>query len=177
MKRMGWYCLGAGTLLWQWVLLGVLLVGSLAAQVKSPERLLRQAVQLQQSGHYSEAIVKYRSYLEAHPEAAAVRSNLGAALAHEGRYSEAVREYKLALAVQPANYGIRLNLGLADYKMGEIDQAVKEFEAVYAVLPVDDPERRRLTLLLSECYLREGADERVVALLDPLVETAPDDLA
>ena len=137
-----------------WMFLGLLWAALTVAQVESPERLLSQAVELQQSGHYSEAIVKYRIYLTAHPEAAPVRSNLGAALAHEGRYSEAIREYKLALAAQPANYGIRLNLGLADYKMGEVDQAVKEFEAVSAVLPADDPERRRLTLLLSECYLR-----------------------
>jgi tetratricopeptide (TPR) repeat protein len=67
-------------------------------------------------------------------------------------------------------------LALAYYKMGEIKQAVKEFEGVYAIQPVSDPERRRLLLLLSECYLRQGEDERVIGLLEPLAETDSNDL-
>jgi len=137
--------------------------------------MLSRAVKLHQSGHYAEAITGYRIYLKAHPDAAAVRSNLGAALAHEGRYSEAVREYTLALGVQPSNNGIRFNLGLAYFKMGEIERATKEFEAVYAVLPAQAPEQRRALLLLSECYLVLGQDESVVALLDPLADTDPND--
>jgi tetratricopeptide (TPR) repeat protein len=98
-------------------------------------------------------------------------------LAHEGRYTEAIQEYALALSTQPTNYGIRFNLALAYYKMGEIMQAVKEFEEVYAIQPANDPEQRRLMLLLAECYLRQGEDERVIALLDPLADIDPNDLA
>ncbi|MHB8607517.1 MAG: tetratricopeptide repeat protein [Candidatus Acidiferrales bacterium] len=147
------------------------------AQYDPGQQALSRAVELDQSGHYAEAITEYRLYLKAHPEAAGVRSNLGAALAHEGRYTEAIQEYELALAAQPTNYGIRFNLALAYYKMGEITPAVKEFEAVYAIEPANDPERRRLMLLLSECYIREGEDDRVVALLDPVADTNPNDLA
>ena len=146
------------------------------AQDDSSQQSLSTAVELHQSGHYAEAITKYQSYLKTHPEAVAVRSNLGAALAHEGRYTEAIGEYTQALTAQPSNYGIRFNLALAYYKMGEIKQAVKEFEEVYAIQPVNDPERPRLTLLLSECYLRQGEDERVIALLGPLADTDPNDL-
>ncbi len=141
----------------------------------SPEALSR-AVELHQSGHYAEAITAYQTYLKAHPQASAVRSNLGAALAHEGRYPEAIREYTEALKAEPTNFGIRFNLGLAHYKMGEITQAAKEFEDVYAVQPADDPNRRRLILLLSECYLRQGEDDRVVSLLDPLSDSDVNDL-
>jgi len=158
-------------------MLACLLWGCFAqAQDESGQQALSRAVELHQSGHYAEAITQYQVYLRAHPEAAAVRSNLGAALAHEGRYTEAVQEYTQALAAQPTNYGIRFNLALAYYKTGEIKQAVKEFEAVYAIQPVDAPERRRLTLLLSECYLRQGEDGHVVALLDPLADTDPNDI-
>src|SRR5256885_4629641 len=61
--------------------------------------------------------------------------------------------------------------------MGETMQAVKEFEEVYAIQPANDSERRRLMLLLAECYLRQGEDERVIALLDPLADIDPNDLA
>ena len=55
--------------------------------------------------------------------------------------------------------------------------AIKEFEAVYSIQPASDPEHRRLLLLLSECYLRRGEDAKVVALLDPLADADPNDLA
>jgi len=159
-----------------WVLACLILAGLAPAQDEPEQQALKHALELHQSGHYAEAITEYQVYLTAHPEAAEVRSNLGAALAHEGRFTEAIREYTQALAAQPTNQGIRFNLALAHYKTGEIKQAVKEFEAVYAIQPVDAPERRRLTLLLSECYLRQGEDARVVALLDPLADNDPNDL-
>jgi tetratricopeptide (TPR) repeat protein len=131
---------------------------------------------LHQSGHYAEAIAAYQTYLKFHQGAGAVRSNLGAALSHEGRYEEAIREYKLALDTQPTNYGIRFNLALAYYKIGELQHAIEEFETVYAALSDADPQRQRAVLLLSECYLRLGQDERVVELLNPLADTDPNDL-
>lgn len=140
-------------------------------------QMLRQAVELQKAGHYAEAIVDYRAFLKARPEAAAVRSNLGAALADEGHYAEAVQEYTLALNADPSNYGIRLNLGLAWYKMGDIGKAVGEFETVYAAQSVDDPNHQRLTLLLAECYLRQGKNERVVSLLGPIEASEPNNHA
>jgi tetratricopeptide (TPR) repeat protein len=147
------------------------------AQDESGQQALKRAVELHQSGHYAEAIIEYQTFLETHPEAVAVRSNLGAALAHEGRYTEAIQEYKQALTAEPTNYGIRLNLALAYYKMSEVDQAIKEFEAVYAIQPASALERQRLLLLMSECYLRRGEDAKVIALLDPLADTDPSNLA
>ncbi|PYU01438.1 MAG: hypothetical protein DMG38_04030 [Acidobacteria bacterium] len=171
------YTASGAIAMWWWMTLCLLCAGFVSAQDESAEQTLRRAVELHQSGHYVEAISEYQSYLKAHPEAVMVRSNLGAALAHEGRYSEAIQEYTQALTAQPTNYGIRFNLALAYYKMSEIEQAVKEFEAVYAIQPVDAPDRRRLLLLLSECYLRRGQDTKVISLLDPLSASDPNDLA
>ncbi len=133
-------------------------------------------MELHQSGHYTEAISAYQAYLQSHPNAAPVRSNLGAALAHEGRYPEAIHEYTAALAAQPSNYGIRFNLGLAYYKSGVIAEASKAFAAVYDALPLNDPQRRQVAPLLAECYLRQGDDQRVIAMLSPLAEADPNDL-
>lgn len=163
-------------MLLRWMLVGVLGVASASAQNNSGQELLSRALELHQSGHYTEAIAAYQSYLKSHPEAAAVRSNLGAALAHESRYSEAIREYTLALKAQPSNYGIRFNLALAYYKTGNLDGAIRNFEAVYAVVPANDPQRRQVSLLLAECYLRRGEDERVIAMLSPIADADPSDL-
>lgn len=155
-----------------------LLSGCLArAQDDSGQQALKRAVELHQAGHYAEAVTEYQAFLKTHPEAVGVRSNLGAALAHEGRFTEAIQEYNQALAAEPTNYGIRFNLALAYYKMNEVEQALKEFEAVYATQPASDPEHRRLLLLMSECYLRRGEDTKVIALLDPLADADPNDLA
>lgn len=161
-----------------WGMLAILLLGANVARAQqSGNDVLKKALELHQSGHYAEAIDQYRIFLKAHPDAGAVRSNLGAALAHEGRYPEAIQEYKEALKSQSSNLGIRLNLALAYYKMTKINEAVKEFEDVYGLQSPDDPGRRRVVLLLSECYLRLGQDEKVVALLDPLADTAQEDVA
>src|SRR5258708_40273374 len=117
--RSGYTALGA-TRVTRWWMLACLLWGCFAqAQDESRQQALSRAVELHQSGHYAEAITEYQVYLRAHPEAAAVRSNLGAALAHEGRYTEAVQEYPQALAVQPTNYGIRFHRAPAYYKTAE----------------------------------------------------------
>ena len=162
----------------RWIAVRLLFVGLAVAQTQDPsgQQLLSRAVQEHQSGDYAKAILDYQVYLKAHPDAGAVHSNLGAALSHEGRYAEAIRQYTVALTAQPSNYGIRFNLALAYYKMSEIERAAKEFETVYAVLPDADPQRLRALLLLSECYLRLGQDDRVVALLNPLADRDPNDL-
>ncbi len=154
-----------------------LALSSVASAQQAPGDVdLRRAVELHQSGHYEEAIPLYQAFLKIHPEAVPVRSNLGAALAHEGRYTEAIQEYTVALKSQPTNFGIRFNLGLAYYKMSNIPAAVKEFEEVRATMSADAVEQPRLVLLLSECYLRSGDNEKVIHLLDPLADSDPKNL-
>jgi tetratricopeptide (TPR) repeat protein len=161
----------------RFILVVFLAVGLSVAQDKTSEQTLAKAVQLHQSGQYSDAIAAYETYLKTHPEAAAVRSNLGAALAHEGLFKAAIHEYTLALQALPTNHGIQFNLGLAYYKSGEIPEATKTFEAVYSVLPLDDPQKRNVATLLAECYLRQGDDERVIGLLNPIADADPNNLA
>jgi tetratricopeptide (TPR) repeat protein len=138
-------------------------------------QLFKEAIALQQAGHYDEAIAAYRKFLQGNPDAAPVRSNLGACLAQEARYAEAVTEYSQALKDDPDNIGIRLNLGLAMYKSGDVAKAIQEFEVVYAALPESDPDHHRVLLLLAECHLRQGEFDRVVALLQPIEDAGADD--
>jgi tetratricopeptide (TPR) repeat protein len=153
-----------------------IVVGLAAAALSFGQDPLRRALQLHEKGEYAAAIALYQEYLKAHPEAAAVRSNLGAALVREGRLPEAIRQYRLALKAQPANHAVRFNLGLAHYKSGELDEALREFEAVHKTLPAGDPQKRAAVLLAAECHLRREEDKRAIALLEPLAAADPGDL-
>jgi tetratricopeptide (TPR) repeat protein len=144
----------------------VLLTASALGQSQpGSEAGLKETIAKHQAGDYAGAIEGYQRFLKAHPEVAAVRSNLGAALAHEGRYDEAVHEYTLALETDPKNGGVRLNLGLAYYKSGRIAEAAEAFSKVH----VADPANLQATLLLANTYLYAGENKKVIELLEPLV--------
>jgi tetratricopeptide (TPR) repeat protein len=139
----------------------------------SPQQLVQDAEQKQQSGDLEGAVQEYRQFLKLHPEVAAIHSNLGAALAGLGRYEEALPEYKTALKQSPKLVGARLNLALVYYKMGKLDDAATELEKVHA----EGPQNHQATLLLGDCYMRMGRDEDVIRVLEPAEQKYPDDLA
>jgi len=145
---------------------------ALAAQSeRSPQDLLKEAQSLQQAGKLDQAIEDYRQILKQYPEVAPVRSDLGAALAGEGRYEEAIVEYERAMRLQPLPQ-IRLNLSLAYYKADKLDLAVENLKKVHEEMPDD----LRPAMLLADCYLRQGRNKEVIALLDPLQATHGGDM-
>jgi tetratricopeptide (TPR) repeat protein len=137
---------------------------SLFAQAADPGTLLKIAIELHRSGDLEGAVREYRAFLAARPSVVQVRSNLGAALAGLGRYAEAVGEYEQALKRDPANPSILMNLGLAHYKMGNVPLAAEQFAAARAVVT----DNHQVTLLLADCWLRMGENDRVIRLLEPL---------
>ena len=52
-----------------------------SSQTANPEQLFKEAVEAQQRGEDAVAVSKYKELLSMHPEAVAVRVNLGATLA------------------------------------------------------------------------------------------------
>ncbi len=139
---------------------------------QSPQELLKEAVTLHQQGKLAEAIRDYDLFLDMYPDAAEVRSNLGAALAASNKYARAIEEYKLALLKKP-DPQVRLNLALAYYKTTNYRDAAKELETVHAA----DSGNRQATILLADCDLRTGDNKKSIQLLTPLHDTAPDDVA
>jgi tetratricopeptide (TPR) repeat protein len=139
----------------------------------SPQELVQDAMQKQQAGDLAGAIPEYQEFLKLHPEATAIHSNLGAALAGLGRYQEALPEYKIALKQSPKLVGARLNLALVYYKTGQIDDATTQLEKLYA----EDPTNHQGLLLLGDCYLRMGREDDVIRILEPAEQQYPDDLA
>ena len=153
----------------------LLLVVSLTAiaRAQPPQELVQDAIRKQQAGDLEGAVTEYREFLKLRPEATAIHSNLGAALAGLGRYEEAIPEYKIALKQSPSLESARLNLALAYYKMGRIAEAAKELEKIHA----KDPSNKQATLLMADCYLRMGQDKDVIRVLEPEQQKYPDDLA
>src|SRR5438445_5943336 len=142
-----------------------------AQTARNPQEILKEAMELQHAGRLDPAIEDYRLFLAQYPDVAAVRSNLGAALAGAGRYEEAIAEYQRALQLKPLPE-VRLNLGLAYYKTAQLKSAVEVFEKARQDLPGDS----RPTLLLADCYLRLGENKKVIGLLRPLQQVSQDDL-
>jgi len=151
------------------------LVLSLAftAFAQSPQQLVQDAQQKQRAGDLEGAVAEYQQFLRMYPEATAIHSNLGAALADLGRFEEAISQYKIALSQSPKLTQARLNLALCYYKMGRIDDAATELEKVRA----EDPANRQAALLLGDSYMRLGRENDVIRVLEPEEKKYPDDLA
>jgi Flp pilus assembly protein TadD len=143
------------------------------AWAQTPQELVQDAIQKQQAGDLEGAVAEYKQFLKLHPEATAIHSNLGAALAGLGRFEEAAPEYKIALKQSPAMVGPRLNLALAYYKMGRIAEAATELAKVHN----EDPANGQAALLLGDCYLRMGQEKDVIRVLEPEERKHPDDPA
>jgi tetratricopeptide (TPR) repeat protein len=146
---------------------------SALAPAQSPQELVQDAMSRQQAGDLAGAVPEYQQFLKLHPEATAIHSNLGAALAGLGQFEQAVGEYKIALKQSPALPGARLNLALAYYKMGRIADAATQLTRVHA----EDPANSQAVLLLADCFLRMGQDKDVIRILKPAERDHPDDMA
>ena len=68
-----------------------------AAVAQTPQQLFNDAMAKQKAGDLDGAVQEYRQLLKVQPDAVAIRSNLGAALAGLGQFAEAITEYNIAL--------------------------------------------------------------------------------
>jgi tetratricopeptide (TPR) repeat protein len=141
---------------------------STAQTTPTPREILERATAHHQAGDYEAAVRDYERFLEQHPDIADVRSNLGAAYVQLGRLEKAISEYERALAVGNATdpVAVRFNLALAHYKTRQIPEATQALERVLAA----QPDHKNAALLLSNCYLSMGENQKVIDLLTPLQE-------
>ena len=102
-------------------------LGLAALWAGGAEDPLREAQTALQSGDVRTAIRLYREFLRSYPDAAEIRSNLGAALAQDGQFAGAITEYNAALQHLPNNPRVRMNLALAYYKLGRLPEELPNF--------------------------------------------------
>ncbi len=134
---------------------------------------LAQAAAAYESGDLPAAIRLYREFLNTHPDAAEIRSNLGAALVRDGKLEEGIQEYQTALKTIPSNRRVRMNLALAYYKLGRMPEAIRELNVLHDGRPLDV----KPALLLADCRMQTGEFAEAADLLAPLHDEYPDDNA
>jgi len=98
---------------------------------------------------------------------------LGVAFVHEGRYPEGIAQYEEVLRQEPGNAAARLDLALAWYKQGDFAKAATGLET----LRRSQASNPQTLYLLADCYLHLGRNADTVALLQPIYEGNPEDLA
>jgi tetratricopeptide (TPR) repeat protein len=124
-------------------------LGLAALWADESESHLREANAAYQSGDLATAIRLYREFLKRYPDAAEIRSNLGAALVRDGQFADAIAEYNLALGKMPNNPRVRMNLALAYYKLGRLPEAIPHLEVLHKLQPLEV----QPALLLADCML------------------------
>ena len=132
-----------------------------AATADDAERVCSHALQLQRSGALTDAIAEYQACLALRPKDLAMRSNLGAALAAAGRLPEAIDTYQQALAISD-NPALRRNLAVTYFQARDYASAIATLQPLEASKDLD------ITLLLADCRLRLGQNQKVIDALTPL---------
>jgi tetratricopeptide (TPR) repeat protein len=144
-----------------------------AVRADSSQDRLREASAAYQSGDLATAIRLYREFLKDYPDAAEIRSNLGAVLVRNGQFADAITEYNLALRKLPNNPAVRMNLALAYYKLGRLPEALADLETLRKLQPLD----LKPALLEADCLLAMDQPRKAVEVLTPMQEDNPDDHA
>ena len=157
---------------WVGALTMILWTGRILAQGTDLQRLFQEAVAAQQRGDDAAAVRDYRELLRIHPDATAVRVNLGATLADLKRFSEAIEQYRVVLTSDPSNRMARTNLALAYRDNHDLTNAIKELEQLHR----EDTNDGQALMLLADCLVRSGRYAEAISLLTPVEAAQPDNL-
>jgi len=82
------------------------------------------------AGAYDLAIAQLAEAARLAPDAAVVRSNLGAAYYGKGRFADAEREFRQSLELVPTRAAIRRFHGRCLVRLGRLQEALEEFRWV-----------------------------------------------
>ena len=105
-----------------------------------------------QEGRFAAAESAFRALLEADPDIAEARANLGLALFLQGKYVAAVAELEGVAAAKPDLAVAHLFLGLGHLKLGAPAEAIPALERSLE----GDPRNLDARRALAACYLAEG---------------------
>jgi tetratricopeptide (TPR) repeat protein len=104
------------------------------------------------AGRYAEATEAFRQAVEAAPDNAAARIDLGGSLAKEEKYDEAIAELREALRLAPDNGTAHFNLGSLFAYFGDYEAAVGHLKTAVE----SDPQDARARLLLAEVLRKQS---------------------
>jgi len=116
-------------------------------------------------GRIDEAIAEYRRALEAIPDYAEARNNLGALLVRSGRWKEAVAEYREVLRLRPEQAEMHSNLGDVLSRLGRDAEAVASFEEALRLDAECVQAHNNLGIVLERQGQRDAAADHYQAAL------------
>ncbi len=135
-----------------WLVL-LILCGFLAeAKAQKAHPWLREGDRAYLSGDYAAAEEAYRKALEAEPDNAQARYNLGNALYQQGRLEEAAREYEAAARSAAQNeVAARAwhNLGNAFFRLEQLDKSIEAYKQALRRNPHDFDTKKNLSAALQ----------------------------
>jgi len=122
-------------------------------------------------GNLPEAVRHYQEALEQRPRDAAIRNNLGVALAGMGEAGRAEEAYRTAIEDDPALVFPRKNLGLLLLRQGRPEEAFARLSEAEAMDP-DDPDTERGLAVL---FMARGQTDEAIARARKVLAREPDD--
>lgn len=115
----------------------------------------KQAMEWMKQGQFALAVDAWRKVVEAAPESARVRNNLGFALVKTGRYNEAIEQFSEAARLNPKSVDGLQNLASVYGLMERHAEAISTLQKAIAIKP-----SRAFYLFLADEYEKSGqADE------------------
>lgn len=126
------------------------------------------------AGRYEDAAAEFHKAVEARPESARARTNLGSALAGLGDTDAAVAQFRAALELDPENAAGRFNLGALLARRGDDAGAAEQFRVAARLEPDDSEAHRELADALRRLGHLDAASEQYDEALqiDPRDESA-----
>ena len=144
---------------------------SAEAKKSIPGRLEAAASALQER-RYPDAVRQYEWLVEALPDEAGIRSNLGIAYYLSGNYAQAITVFRDALSTNSDLLAANLFLGVSYLKLNEADEAIPFLDKALRLAPENSEAR----LALGTAYLSQRRYLEAINEFDEAVETRPENL-
>lgn len=135
-----------------------------------PNSLFRQALQLQQSGQFGNAIHIYRQLVSLYPDDPGLLCQLGTALLQAGQPGDGIPHLRRAAKLAPDMLMALANLATALHQTGRSGEALGYFERVAAL----DPNAPRAHNNLGNILRDLGRTRDAIARYDHAIALAPD---
>ena len=133
------------------------LVGGSSGRDSRQPDFLKEALDLEARGDYSNALTSYRLALREHPDDLRVLQNIAIAFSKTGQPEEAIRTYRRALQLDPDLAGAHYGLAFLLLKRGDTAHAAMHLEGFLRVNTGTDAESAKF----------RAHAERTLAMLQP----------
>ena len=131
----------------------------------------QQGKEAMAAGRFDDAVTHYAAIVQALPNEAGMRLNLGMALSMAGRPREAVPQLQAALKLRPDLLPASLFLGAAQVELGQPAKAVEHLETFVAA----QPDHRDARQMLAETLLSLERHEQAARQYRVLTDQGPQD--